>query len=211
MSNFTLKRGLSNVFAAEIELDDNSETGYKVGTPFHLIPAGEMSRAASNEKTNVFYDNVVFYQSGTEGATEISITGAALRPADLARLNAKHVDPETGAVLDTGEYKEKYFALGGETENTDGTKELFWFLKGSFAIPEQTDKTKDESTDTNGMTLTYSAIQTTHLFDVGGEKKPMKRVVIDTKTTKLKADQNWTAQVVTPKNLSTIVEKVTTT
>lgn len=211
MSDFTLKRGLSNVFAAEILSDESGDNGYKTGTPFHLIPAGEMSRSASSEKTPVYFDNVVFYQSGSETATEISITGAALRPADLARLNAKHVDPETGAVLDTGEYKEKYFALGGETKNTDGTKELFWFLKGTFAIPEQTDKTEDDSTDTNGMTLAFSAIQTKHLFDVNGEQKPMKRVVIDTKTTKLKADQEWTKQVVTPDNLSTIVEKIATT
>ena len=211
MDEFVLKRGLSNVFAAEILSDENSEEGYKTGVPFHLIPAGEMSRNASSESTPVFFDNVVFYQSGSESATEISITGAALRPADIARLNAKHVDPETGAVLDTGEYKEKYFAVGGETKNTDGTKELFWFMKGTFAIPEQTDKTEDDTTDTNGMTLTFSAIQTKHQFDVNGEKKPMKRVVIDTKTTKLKADQNWTAQVVTPDNLSTIVEKIATT
>lgn len=211
MSDFTLKRGLSNVFAAEVTQDENVEGGYKVGEPFHLIPAGEMSRTASSEKTPVFFDNVVFYQSGSESATEISITGAALRPADIARLNAKHVDTETGAILDTGEYTEKYFAVGGETENVDGTKELFWFLKGTFAIPEQTDKTKDDSTDTNGMTLNFSAIQTTHQFAVGGEKKPMKRVVVDTKTTKLKADQEWTKQVVTPENLSTIVEKIATT
>lgn len=211
MSDFTLKRGLSNVFAAEIISDENTEGGYKFGEPFHLIPAGEMSRSASSEKTPVYFDNAVFYQSGSETATEISITGAALRPADLARLNAKHIDPETGAVLDTGEYTEKYYALGGETKNTDGTKELFWFMKGTFAIPEQTDKTEDDSTDTNGTTLNFSAIQTKHLFDVGGEKKPMKRVVIDTKTTKLKDEQSWTAQVVTPENLSTIVEKIATT
>lgn len=211
MSEFTLKRGLSNVFAAEVTKDENAEGGYVVGTPFHLIPAGEMTRTASSEKTSVFFDNVVFYQSGSESATEISITGAALRPADVAKLTGKHIDPETGAVLDTGEYTEKYFAVGGETENVDGTKELFWFLKGSFAIPEQSDKTKDDTTDTNGMTLTFSAIQTKHQFTVGTEKKPMKRVVIDTKTTKLKADATWTKQVVTPENLSTIVEKIATT
>ncbi len=211
MNEFVLKRGLSNVFAAEIISDENSEAGYKTGDPFHLIPAGEMSRTATSESTPVFYDNGVFYQSGSESATEISITGAALRPADLARLNAKHVDSETGAVLDTGEYTEKYFALGGETKNTDGTKELFWFMKGTFAIPEQTDKTEDDTTDTNGMTLTFSAIKTKHQFDVNGEKKPMKRVVIDTKTTKLKDDKEWTKQVVTPDNLSTIVEKIATT
>ena len=208
--SFTLKRGLSNVFVAEVTTDDNEENGgYKTGTPYHLIPAGEMTRTVENDKANVYYDNVVFYQSGMEGATEVTITGAALRPADIAKLLAKHVDETTGAVLDTGEYKEKYFALGGETENTDGTKEYFWFMKGTFAAPEQNDKTKDDSTDTNGMELVYSAIQTQHLFDVGSDKKPMKRVVIDTETTVLKADQTWTAQVVSPDNLSTIVQKKT--
>ena len=208
--SFVLKRGLSNVFAAEVTKDDNLiEGGYVTGAPFHLIPAGTMSRTVSNDKTNVWFDNGVFYQAGMEGATEISIEGAALRPAAVAKLLGKHVDPETGAVLDSGEYTEKYFALGGETENSDGTKEYFWFLKGTFSAPDQNDKTKDETTDTNGMTLVFSAIQTQHTFDVGGEKKPMKRVVIDTETSKLAADKSWTEQVVTPENLSTIVEKVT--
>ena len=210
--SFILKRGLSNVFAAEILNDDNTEDGgYKAGTPFHLIPAGEMSRTVENEKTNVYFDNVVFYQSGMEGATEITVSGAALRPADVAKLLGKHVDEATGAVLDTGEYTEKYYAIGGETENSDGTKEYFWFLKGTFAAPEQNDKTKDDSTDTNGMELVFSAIQTQHLFDVGGKNKPMKRVVIDTETTELAADQEWTKQVVTPENIATVVKKKTAT
>ena len=207
---FVLKRGLKNIFAAEVTKDDNEETGgYVTGTPFHLIPAGEMTRNAENEKADTYFDNTVFASIGKEGATEVSITGAALRAADLAKLNNKHVDPTTGAVLDTGEYKPKYFALGGETDSHDGTKEFFWFMKGTFSIPEQADKTEDDSTDTNGMTLTYSAIKTQHLFDVNGEQKPMKRVVIDTATSELKTEQDWTAQVVTPDNLSTIVQKVT--
>lgn len=207
--SFTLKRGLSNVFVAEVTKDDNETSGgYTVGTPYHLIPAGEMSRTVSTDKTSIFFDNAVFYESGTESATEITITGAAMRPADVAKLVGKHVDTTTGAVLDTGEYTEKYWALGGETDNTDGTKEYFWFLKGTFSQPDQNDKTKDDSTDTNGTELTFSAIQTKHLFDVDGKKKPMKRVVIDTETTTLKDEQSWTAQVVTPENLSTVVQKV---
>lgn len=207
---FVLKRGLKNIFAAEVTKDDNEETGgYVTGTPFHLIPAGEMTRNTENEKADTYFDNTVFASIGKEGATEVSITGAVLRAADLAKLNNKYVDPTTGAVLDTGEYKPKYFALGGEADSHDGTKELFWFMKGTFSIPEQADKTEDDSTDTNGMTLTYSAIKTQHLFDVNGDKKPMKRVVIDTATSELKTEQDWTAQVVTPDNLSTIVQKVT--
>lgn len=208
--SFTLKRGLSNVYVAEVEKDDNETTGgYKTGTPFHLMPAGEMSRSVASDKTVVYFDNVAFYTSGAEGATDINVSGAAIRPNDLAKLLGKNIDDATGAVLDTGEFVEKYWALGAETENTDGTKEMFWFLKGTFSAPEQNDKTKDDSTDTNGMELTYSAVQTTHLFDVGNEKKPMKRVVIDTETTELKADGSWTKQVVTPDNLSEVVSKKT--
>lgn len=213
MSEHVLKRGLKNIFAAEITVDNNGSgtgDGYVTGTPFHLIPAGEMSRSADNEKADIYYDDTVFATVGKEGATEISITGAALRPDALARINNKYVDSTTGAVLDTGEFNPKYFALGGETENLDGTSELFWFMKGTFNIPEQNDKTKDDSTDTNGMSLTFSAVQTQHLFTVGSDSKPMKRVVIDTSTTVLKSDQDWTAQVVTPENLSTIVQKKTT-
>lgn len=206
--SFTLKRGLSNVFAAEILTDDNGTDGYTTGTPFHLIPAGEMSRTVDSESIPVHYDNGIFYVSGREGATEISITGAALRPADIANITGKTVDATTGAIIDTGEYVEKYFALGGETDNTDGTKEMFWFLKGTFTTPDQTDKTKDDTTDTNGLELTFSAIKTQHLFDVDSESKPVKRMVIDTETTALKTAQTWTAQVVTPDNLSTIVEAV---
>lgn len=205
MSEFVLKRGLKNIFAAEILTDDDS--GYTTGDPFHLIPAGEMTRTANSEKADTYFDNTVFATVGKEGATEVSITGAALRPELLAVINNKYVDSTTGAIIDTGEFKPKYFALGGESQNTDGTSELFWFAKGTFAIPEQSDKTEDDSTDTNGMTLTYSAIKTQHLFTVNGETKPCKRVVIDTSVSELQASKDWTAQVVTPENLSTIAKK----
>lgn len=213
MSDFTLKRGLSNVYAAEI-ISDDAES-FETGTPFHLIPAGEMTRNADNEKVDTYFDNTVFWTVGKEGATEVGVTGAALRPDALAKINNKNIDEATGAVLDTGEFKPKYFALGGTAKNVDGTEEHFWFMKGTFAIPEQTDKTEDDSTDTNGMSLTFSAVKTQHLFDVteGGKsvKRPMKRVVIDTSVTKLKDDQSWTKQVVTPVNIGTICEKITAT
>lgn len=205
--SFVLKRGLSNVFAAKVLTDTREK--FETDTPFHLIPAGEMARTVDSEKTNVYFDNVVFYASGKEGATDVTITGAALRPGDVAKLLGKHIDEATGAVFDTGEYTEEYWAVGGETENSDGTKEYFWFLKGTFAAPEENDKTKDDTTDTNGMELVYSAIQTQHLFAVGENQKPMKRVVIDTETSELVAEADWVAQVVTPDNIATVAKKKT--
>lgn len=209
MTNHVLKRGLRAIYAAEVLSDTEEEIEY--GTPFHLIPAGEMTRNTDNESTNVWFDNTTFDTFGKEAATEVSITGAALRPALIARLTGKEIDEETGAIIDAGEYSPKYFAVGGETNNTDGTAELFWFSKGTFLVPEQADKTQDESTDYNGMTLTYSAVRTKALYTrADGTKKTNKRIVIDTATTKLKDAQSWTAQVVTPANLNTIVEKIPT-
>ena len=206
-NTFVLKRGLKNVYAAEILTDDNDDgSGYTTGTPFHLIPAGEMSRTADSEKQDIYYDDSVFATVGREAATEIRITGAALRPDALARINNKDIDETTGAVVDSGEFNPKYFALGGEAENLDGTSELFWFAKGTFAIPEQADKTKDDTTDTNGITLTYSAVKTQHIFEL--KNKPCKRVVIDTSVTEVKSGEDWTAQVVTPDNLSDVCQKI---
>ena len=209
MGEFTLKRGLKNVFAAEIVCDDNesgNDHGYVTGETFHLIPAGEMSRQVDSEKQDIYYDDTVFYTVGKEGATTVSITGAALRPDALARINNKDIDATTGAIVDSGKFKPKYFALGGETENVDGTSEMFWFMKGTFNIPEQADKTIDDSTDTNGMTLEFAAVPTQHIFALKNET--CKRVVIDTSVTELKSSQSWTAQVVTPDVLSTVCQKI---
>lgn len=202
---FSLKRGLSDIYAAEITAD--SKAAYTTDTPFHLIPAGEMSRTTATDKTVLFFDNIVFATVGKEEATEITITGASLRPGDLAKITNKYVDP-TGVVIDDGNYIPKYFALGGTCGNIDlsgtsptgdSSKEKFWFLKGTFSIPDQNDKTKDDTTDTNGTTLVFSAIPTKHKFTETG--KPCKRVVIDTITTSIQQGESWEAQVVTPDNV----------
>lgn len=202
---FKLRRGLSEVYAAEILSDDNGEGGYVTGTPFHLIPAGTANRAPNSSVQNVWFDNGVFSAVGTEGATAITITGASLRAPEIARITGKTVDPDTGLVLDSGNYVEKYFALLGKADGVDGSTEYFAFLKGTFTLPEEDDRTEDDTTDANGMTLVYNAIKTTHKFITGG--KTCKRVVFDSKTSVIKTGKSWTEQVVTPDNKDTIVEK----
>lgn len=205
MEDFVLRRGLENVHVAVVTVDDAGN--YTASEPEKLIPAGEMSKTVDSEQTPFYFDNVVFAVIGREGGTEISVTGAGLRAAHRAFISGKDVDETTGAVLDSGQYKEQYLAVGGESSGHDGTKEYFWFLKGTFAAPDENDKTLDESTDANGTELTYTAISTTHKF--AKTNKVCKRVVIDTKTTKLKDAADWFKQVVTPDNIEEICEKVT--
>ena len=203
MGKFTLRRGLSEVFAAEVLVDN--ENTYSTGATFHLIPAGRMSRDVNRDVTDNWFDDNVFAQSGTEGATDVAIEGASVRETDLAEILGKDIDSTTGAVLDAGEYVEKYYALGGKTKNIDGTETYFWFMKGTFSVGTQEDKTEDDTTDTNGTTLNFKAIKTIHKFTDG---KRRKKVHIDTYTTQIKSEKTWTAQVVTPDNLATICEKI---
>lgn len=203
--SFTLRRGLDELFVAEVTADTAEE--FVTGTPFKLIPAGEMSVAVDKDATNYWFDNGVFAIVGREGGSEITVSGAGMRPVDIAKLTGKVVDETTGAVLDDGAYTEKYWAFGGRKKNIDGTYEYFWFLKGSFAIPDDSAKTEGEDTDAAGTELTYTAIQTIHRFAQSG--KVCKRVVIDTETTEINAEADWFAQVVTPDNASTVCKKKT--
>lgn len=202
--SFTLKRGLDELYVAEIISD--TDTAFETGDPFKLIPAGEMSTSVDKDAENKWFDNGIFATVGREGASEITISGAAMRPADIAKINGKDVDATTGAVFDDGTYKEKYWAFGGRMKNIDGTYEYFWFQKGSFAIPDDAAKTEGEDIDATGTELTYTAIKTIHKFAKTG--KVSKRTVIDTETTTFAEDGDWFAQVVTPDNIGTVCQKV---
>lgn len=203
--SFTLKRGLDSVYVAEVT-EDTAEA-FTTGEPFKLIPAGEMSTTVDKDAANYWFDNGIFAIVGREGSSELTITGAGMRPADIAKITGKDIDADTGAVLDDGAYTEKYWALGARKKNIDGTYEYFWFTKGSFAIPDDEAKTEGEDTDATGTELTYTAIQTVHKFEKTG--KVCKRVVIDTETTQLAGEADWFAQVVTPDNIGTVAQKVT--
>lgn len=199
-SEFKLRRGIHDVYAAEVTVDN--EDNYTVGDIFHLIPVGTLSRSVSSDKTDTYFDDHVFATVGSEGATALTFEGASLRQGQIARILGKDIDPTTGAVLDSGDYVEKYFAVVGVAEGLDGSDEWFSFLKGSFTAPEIDDTTKDDSTNANGMTVNYSAIKTVHKF--GGKRR--KAVTADSTTSQLKTGKTWSAQIVTPDNVAEIIQ-----
>ena len=148
----------------------------------------------------------MYAEIAKEAPSEMEIIGAAIRAAFNAWLEGKEVDTATGAIIDDGDAHEKYFAISGKKDYTDGTSEHFWFLKCTYGGAEEATKTEDDSTDAAGMTLPFTAYKTQFKF---GNGKGCKVVRIDTATTKIKANSTWTAQVVTPDNLSEVVEKTT--
>ena len=202
---FGLLRGLSEIYIDEIS--DSAEAYTPAGKPEQLIPAGELKIKKSVDKTQVYFDNALYAEVRKENASEMELVGAAIRAMFNAWLEGKSIDTTTGAIMDDGEAHEKYFAISGKKDYTDGTSEYFWFLKCSYGGAEESTKTKNNSTDSSGMTLPFKAYKTQFKFTNGN--KAAKVVRIDTSTTKIKADASWTKQVVTPDNLSEVIEKAT--
>lgn len=202
---FGLLRGLSEIYIDEIS--DSAEGYTPAGKPEQLIPAGELKIKKSVDKTQVYFDNALYAEVRKENASEMELVGAAIRAMFNAWLEGKSIDTTTGAIMDDGEAHEKYFAISGKKDYTDGTSEYFWFLKCSYGGAEESTKTKNNSTDSSGMTLPFTAYKTQFKFTNGN--KAAKVVRIDTSTTKIKADASWTKQVVTPDNLSEVIEKAT--
>ncbi len=202
---FGLLRGLSEIYIDAIT--DSPEEYKPAGKPEQLVPAGELKISKSVDKTQIYYDNAVFAEIAREAPSEMEIIGAAIRAAYIAWLEGKNVDAATGAIIDDGDAHEQYFAISGKKDYTDGTSEYFWFLKCSYGGSEEATKTEDDSTDAAGMTLPFTAYKTQFKF---GNGKACKVVRIDTAITKIKADASWTAQVVTPDNLSEVAEKIAT-
>ena len=176
-------RGTDDLYYAEVTTDNNeSGEGYVTGTVKRLAPVAEISRTTETASDTKYYDNKPAFTINAEGADTITLNVPALDLATLADITGKQIDATTGAFMD-GESTPKYFALGYRLGLTDGTYRYVWRYKGSFGIPDETSATKNAGTDSNGQTLTYTGIMTTHKFtkavDAQGNPTSQKALVVD--------------------------------
>lgn len=157
-------RGASDLVYAHVTQDDG--TAYTTGEVKHLIPLATITKTTEASSEAHYYDNVAAININSEGADEITITGALIDPETLADILGKSYDPTTGLFSDV-EAVPPDIAIGYKSQNSDGTEYYAWRLKGKFSIPDDTANTKDDGTEGVGTELTYSGIYTTHEFEKG--------------------------------------------
>lgn len=161
-------RGIRDVVAAEV-LEDSIEK-FECGEPFSLVWANELTRETENSSESHYYDNVPAIVIDSTGADTVNVNGSAI-PFDVyAKITGQLYD-ETIGMLVEGERESKYFALGYITEDTDGEEVFVWRLKGKFGIPSSTHATKNDGTDANGQSVTYTGISTVHKFEKRGKSE----------------------------------------
>lgn len=199
-------RGCENLVFAEVTKDDSEE--YTTGEVKELASLAEVGVTTEQSSETKYYDNAPALVLQGLGAETRTFTIDHLPLSRLAELTGQQIDEETGAILGGGDnVKTKYFAVGYVSEVTSGIKTYKWALKGTFAIPDETNTTKNGGTDSNNMQLVYTGIATTHKFTKGGKKVYV--ALEDTKDDGSKLDlSTWFDKVQTPDTLTSFKPQI---
>lgn len=175
-------RGTDQLVCAEVLYDNNETTGtegtigYVTGTVFTLAGVSEISKTVETASDTKYYNNGPKIVIAAEGADTITISTDVIDLQTLATITGKGYDTTTGAYMD-GEATPKYYALGYKLGLTDGTSRYVWRYKGRFAIPDEASQTINAGTDSSGQSLTYTGIETNHIFTK--PNKAQKALVVD--------------------------------
>ena len=192
-------RGVDSLYVAEVTKDDNeADGGYTCETPIYLSPVAEIGKTTDSSSEAHYYDNKAMIVVNSESADKISITMAPPELKKLAKIIGKSFDATTGMFVD-GERQNKYFAIMYRTKGTDGKYRYVSRLKGTFSIPEESNATENDGTDTTNTSIEFTGIYTTHEFTKGKyngtswEKGSAKGIVVDTRYGLADVDEFFTA------------------
>lgn len=199
-------RGVWGLVAAEVLTDDDSN-GYTTGDVFAIAAVAEIGKSTDGSSEAHYYNNIPAVVIDGEGPDTISISAAAIPIEAKAKIGGHYYDETTGTLIETPPQK-KYFALGYKTQDSNGNWIYVWRLKGKFSPLEETATTRDNGTGANGQPLTYTGIQTTHIFEKTGTTA--KAVNVD-ESKNLVDLSDFFAEVVTPDTLGTTRTQYTLT
>lgn len=164
-------RGVEGLVAAKVICDDNSSEaghGYVTGDVFSIAGVATIDKATDSSNETHYYDNMPAVVISSTGADTITATVSAIDMEVLAEITGQDYDPNTGAYIE-GQRDLKYFALGYKTKKTNGDEVYVWRYKGTFAVPNSTHNTEDNSTSANNQQLVFTGISTTHKWTATGK------------------------------------------
>lgn len=175
-------RGVDQFHVAKVTKDD--ATSYETATPEYWAPVQEIGKTTEASNEAHYYDNKAMIVVSSESADEIQIVMAPPELKKLATMIGKSFDATTGMLVD-GERNNDYYAISYRTKGTDGKYRYVSRLKGTFSIPEESNQTENDGTDTTNTSITFTGIFTTHEFTKGKyngtswEKGAAKGIVVD--------------------------------
>lgn len=183
-------RGVDNLYVAKVLRDTAEE--FTCDTPVKLAPVAEVGKSTDSSNEAHYYDNKALIVVGSESSDTISLTVAPPELKMLSDIIGRSFDEETGMMVESPRSND-YYALMYRTKGTDGKYRYVSRLKGQFSIPEETNATENDGTDTNNTSIEFTGIYTEHEFTKGKydsvakkwEKSGAKGIVVDSRYDKV--------------------------
>lgn len=157
-------RGVDNLYVAKVLTDDAE--GFTCETPVKLAPVAEIGKTTDASNEAHYYDNKALIVVSSESADTITLTVAPPELKMLANIIGRAFDETTGMMIDSPRSND-YYAIMYRTKGTDGQYRYVSRLKGQFNIPEETNATENDGTDTNNTSIEFTGIYTEHEFTKG--------------------------------------------
>jgi phi13 family phage major tail protein len=175
-------------------LNSDEVSAYSAGTPVALAPAMKVSQEPSSASKTQYADGQAYDVATAEGETKVTCEITGLSAQALATILGMVYDAVNARVFDNGGTP-PYIALGFRAEKSDGSYRYFWFLKGRFMKPKEEISTRADSPEFYAITLEFTAIKTTHQFELvgGGLTDGTKRVFGETSDANFSAANWWSA------------------
>lgn len=179
-------RGVDNLYVARVIKDDAES--FATDTPVKLAPVAEIGKTTDSSNEAHYYDNKALIVVNSESADTITLTVAPPELKMLSDIIGRSFDETTGMMVESPRTND-YYAIMYRTKGTDGAYRYVSRLKGQFSIPEETNATENDGTDTNNTSIEFTGIYTEHEFAKGiynketnaWEKAGAKGIVVDTR------------------------------
>lgn len=155
-------RGCSDLVYAPIIKDD--VTGYETGEVKELAFIKQIGAGQEQSTATVFADNTAIFNTNSAIKFTRTFDCLAIDGKVKAELEGQYTEEGSSLVLSSSSAQPLLVAIGYKVYDTDDTCFYVWCLKGTCSFGEETIITRDDGTDSNGVQMTFSALETVHKF-----------------------------------------------